>query len=237
MSPTRDATTLWPMPHDGLIELASHWLERHTLGPYATNCYVLWPKVPAASTHECWIIDASFEPSAMIESIRAQQLSPTHLIFTHAHIDHIAGAFEVHKAFPNLKVMIHPLEEAWLLDPQLNLSTFTGMPVTAPAATATVPEGTLLGDAPWRVLHLPGHSPGSIGLYCESDNVIISGDVLFQGSVGRTDFPGCSQQMLSDSILTKLYTLPDRTTLYPGHGPPTTIGAERTSNPFVRGGR
>jgi glyoxylase-like metal-dependent hydrolase (beta-lactamase superfamily II) len=84
------------------------------------------------------------------------------------------------------------------------------------------------------VRHTPGHSPGGIALYCASERVVISGDALFAGSIGRTDFPGCGLEQLASSIRAKLYTLPDETRVYPGHGPPTTIGREKKSNPFVR---
>ena len=227
----------YSMQSASLLELPNHRIECHTLGPYATNCYIVWPK-GAADPAPCWIIDASFDPEPMIASIKARNLSPVKLIYTHAHIDHIAGAHSLLRTLGPLQTHIHPLEEKWLLDPELNLSAFTGVPVTAPPVTDLAPEGTLLklgGTQPWKVLHLPGHSPGSLGLYNSEDNVIISGDALFQGSVGRTDFPGCSQQQLTESIKTKLYTLNGLTVVLPGHGASTTIAHEKATNPYVRG--
>ena len=185
----------------------------------------------------CWIIDASFEPAPIIAAIRTQGLAPEALIFTHAHIDHIAGAHEIIRAFPTLPIFIHEAEERWLLDPELNLSIFTGNPVTAPPATRLLKEGdslTLTGAGAWRVLHTPGHSPGSITLVSTQHGVAIVGDALFAGSIGRTDFPGCSLEALSESIKTKLYTLPDATRIFPGHGPESTIGHEKRTNPYVR---
>jgi hydroxyacylglutathione hydrolase len=220
---------------DETFEYVHHTVAMFTLGPYETNCYVVAPRDGSKS---CWIIDASFEPAAMIEHVREQGLSPTALMFTHAHIDHIAGAHEIARAFAGLAIEIHTDEEKWLLDPERNLSALAGRPVTAPAATALLKDGderNITKSAPWRVLHVPGHSPGSVAFYCPADNVAISGDAIFLGSVGRTDFPGCSPQSLAHSIKTKLYTLPDATTLLPGHGPATEVGYERRTNPFVRG--
>lgn len=207
------------------------------LGPWATNCYVVAPSRPTTgSATPCWIIDASFEPEPLIEHIRSEGLTPEALIFTHAHIDHIAGAFDVRRAFPGIPILIHELEEQWLLDPELNLSIGAGIPTTAPHATRLIKDGDtlILGSTSWRTLHVPGHSPGSIALWCESEGVVLGGDALFNGSIGRTDFPGCSPEALARSIRTKLYTLPDNTVVYPGHGPATTIGREKRSNPFVR---
>lgn len=206
------------------------------LGPWATNCYVVAPSQPAAEGSPCWIIDASFEPEPLIEHILEREFKPEALIFTHAHIDHIAGAFEIRRAFPEIPVLIHELEERWLLDPELNLSASAGIPVTAPQATRLLKGGDTLdlADVHWRVLHVPGHSPGSIALWCERAHTLFGGDALFSGSIGRTDFPGCSFEDLERSIRTKLYTLPDQTVVLPGHGPSTTIGREKRSNPFVR---
>lgn len=208
------------------------------LGPWATNCYVVADNgsADAAGGVPCWIVDASFEPEPLIDHVLHAGLRPEALIFTHAHIDHIAGAFEVRRAFPDVQVWIHETEEGWLNDPELNLSAAAGLPVTAPHATRRLKDGDelTLGSLTWRVLHVPGHSPGSAALWCESEGVVLGGDALFAGSIGRTDFPGCSFKDLERSIRTKLYTLPDATTVYPGHGPATTIGREKRSNPFVR---
>lgn len=208
-------------------------IEGFELGPWATNCYVLSIGVREGT---CWIIDASFEPRSLIEHVRAEGLKPEAMIFTHAHIDHIAGAFDVRRAFPGLPVLIHEAEERWLLDPELNLSKGAGIPVTSPQATRLLKDGDTLklGDTSWRVLHVPGHSPGSVALWCEEEGVVLGGDALFAGSIGRTDFPGCSFEQLEQSIRKKLYTLPDETIVYPGHGPETTIGHEKRSNPYVR---
>ena len=203
-----------------------------TLGPFQTNCYVVTSDGPA-----CWIIDASFSPGPLIDHIRREKLMPEALILTHAHVDHIAGVAEVRRAFPNLPILIHAAEREWLGDPMLNLSAVMGQSVTAPGPDRTIAAGEtlVLGDSTWRVLHTPGHSPGGITLWCESEGIAVVGDSLFAGSIGRTDFPGSDHDTLLASIRSQLYTLPGATKVYPGHGSPTTIGREATSNPYVRG--
>jgi glyoxylase-like metal-dependent hydrolase (beta-lactamase superfamily II) len=202
------------------------------LGPYATNCYIVW----CEGLSDCWIIDASFDAHEIVDSVRELKLTPIALILTHAHIDHIAGVETVRSAFPGIPLWNHEHEQAWLGDPELNLSAFSGMPITCGAAQRVLHEGDeiALAGTRWKVLHVPGHSPGSIALHCAGASVVIAGDALFAGSIGRTDFPGCSFEQLEKSIKSKLYTLPDDTRVLPGHGPSTTIGREKKSNQFVR---
>jgi hydroxyacylglutathione hydrolase len=220
------------------VSTSSPKLERFTLGPFETNCYVVTPgtDTDGKQATPCWIIDASFEPDPLIHHIREQGLRPEALILTHAHVDHIAGVAEVVRAFPGLPVLVHEAEMDWLNDPLLNLSATMGMPVTAPGPTRTLKENdvlTLGGDS-WRVLHTPGHSPGGITLVHDASGTAIDGDSLFAGSIGRTDFPGSDHRQLEHSIRNKLYTLPGTTRVFPGHGPSTTIGKEKLSNPYVR---
>jgi glyoxylase-like metal-dependent hydrolase (beta-lactamase superfamily II) len=217
--------------HD-LFETGSHVVARFELGPYATNCYVVAsPRTPG----RCFVVDASFDLDPMIEFIGREGLTPDALVLTHAHVDHIAGVRTLRSAFPSLPILIHAAEEAWLDDPLLNLSAFSGTPTTAPSATRVLAEGDRLdwGAGAWIVLHTPGHSPGSITLVHEVDKTAFVGDALFSGSIGRTDFPGCSFEALEASIRSKLYALDKDTTIFPGHGPESTIGRERRSNPFV----
>lgn len=206
-------------------------VEAFALGPFETNCYV----IRAEHDDGCLIVDAGFDPQEMIKRIRALGLTPRALLLTHAHADHIAGIRDLRAAWPDLPILIHEAEREWLLDPSANLSAGIGVPVTAPTATGMLVEGEVVTFGPGRfqVLHTPGHSPGGVTLYEPEAGIALVGDVLFQGSVGRTDFPGSDFRTLADSIRTKLYALPDDTTVYPGHGPATTIGREKRSNPFV----
>lgn len=214
------------------------------LGPWATNCYLVSGPAGASGGGEsrptpCWIIDASFEPQPMLEALGELGWQPEALILTHAHLDHIAGGHAVRAAFPGVPVWIHGAEADWLSHPMLNLSASIGLPTTCPGPDRLLEHGDRL-ELPglagaWEVVHTPGHSPGGIGLYHAESATLFAGDALFAGSIGRTDFPGSDHTTLLGSIRDRLYALPGRTRVLPGHGPETTIERERRSNPFVRG--
>lgn len=220
-----------PNHHDPTAQ-AGIEVQRFVLGPFETNCYL----VQEVGDPACWIVDAGFDPEPMLAAIREQDLEPTQLVLTHAHIDHIAGIEQVRAAFPDLPILIHEAETAFLTNPALNLSTMMGMPLSAPEATGTLAQGDILTltTESWRVLFTPGHSPGGITLYHERSGNALVGDTLFLGSIGRFDFPTSNEQQLYASIREQLYTLPDEVHVFPGHGPPTTIGQEKRNNPFVR---
>lgn len=202
-------------------------------GPYATNCYVV------ESGNHAIIIDAGFEPEDMIDFVKSRLAAGVlldALVLTHAHVDHIAGVTDVRRAFKGVPVLIHEAEKDWLSDARLNLSMFSGLPISGPGPDRLLHHNDTLdvGDCSFQILHTPGHSPGSVTLYDQANKVAFVGDALFAGSIGRTDFPGCSMEQLTASITKRLYTLPDDTRVLPGHGPGTTIGREARSNPFVR---
>lgn len=211
-------------------------IDTFSLGAYQTNCYIVRTRGGDGSG-SCWVADAGDEIGPMLDRLGENGSPPEAFVLTHAHLDHIAGLREATKRFPGVPVWIHEAEEAWLGDPELNLSAFAGMPVTGPAADRLLRDGeeVTLGGEAWRVLHTPGHSPGGVALYHAGSSTCISGDAIFNGSVGRTDFPGSSFETLAESIREKIYTLPDETVLLPGHGPATTVGHEKRTNPFVRG--
>lgn len=205
--------------------------EVFSLGPFQTNCYVI-----RAAGDDCWIVDAGPEPGPMIGHIRQLGLTPAAVVLTHSHADHIAGLSDIKEAFPDAPVLIHRAEAAFLADPTLNLSVVIGESVVAPAADRLVDGGEMLelGSARWRILSTPGHSPGGITLWSEDAGLALVGDTLFAGSIGRFDFPTSDGPTLFRSIREVLYALPDETRVLPGHGPATTIGREKQSNPFVR---
>lgn len=204
-------------------------IQPFTLGEWMTNCYVV------VSASVCWIVDVGFEPGAMLAWIERQKLTPTQVVLTHAHVDHIGGLHEVRGRYPDIPILIHDAEREFLTDASLNLSMFMDEPFVGPDATGSLSHGQTLtlGDAAFEVRHTPGHSPGNVCLYQAEAGVAIVGDTLFAGSIGRHDFPTSNGRQLLESIRSQLFTLPDATRVLPGHGPETTIGHERATNPFL----
>jgi len=207
--------------------------KRFCLGDWATNCYLVYTDSGA-----CWIVDAGFEPDYLIRYTKEKGLRPEKIILTHAHVDHIAGLTEVCAAFPGLPILIHEAEREFPGDPMLNLSAALTEQIVAPEPTDTLTHGDQLeldGNV-FQVRHTPGHSPGGICLYQPDHQLALVGDTLFAGSIGRYDFPTSDGPTLMRSIHEQLMTLPDETRVLPGHGPETTIGRERVSNPFLQQG-
>jgi len=162
-------------------------------------------------------------------------LNPVRLLNTHCHIDHVLGNAFAAKRY-QLPLEIHE-REIPILNSLLQTALYFGVSVEeaspAPGRFIEVDEVITFGDTRLEVLFTPGHSPGSISFYCREARFIIAGDVLFQGSIGRTDLPGGDYDVLINSIKTQLLTLDDVVKVYPGHGPATTIGGERSRNPFL----
>jgi len=211
-------------------------IQRFVLGDFQTNCYIITQGEPAAGK-PCWVIDCGYAPSSLLDAIDEQELAVDALILTHAHADHIAGVSELRTRHPQCPILLHSAEKDWLNDPMLNLSANIGLSITAPEATRLLSGGEALQlqDMTWLVRHTPGHSPGGISLIHPESNTAMVGDTLFAGSVGRSDFPGSSMDILARSIREQLYTLDAKTVCCPGHGPATTIGREMATNPFVPG--
>ncbi len=200
--------------------------------PFDEKTYVVWQPDRA----DALVIDPGLEPDLILNFLHQHNLRPAAILNTHGHADHIAGNGPLKEAFPDATLIIGVNETPLLADPQANLSAPFGFGIVSPAADRTVSEGDVIEAAGIRVevLDVPGHSPGHVVFLVRGQpSVVFGGDVLFQGSIGRTDFPGGSMKLLSDGIRTKLYRLPADTVVYPGHGPATTIGAEMKSNPFV----
>ncbi len=207
----------------------------HTLEsePFAENSYV----VRAEGASEAFVVDPGFEPDAILDFLRRNGLSLEAIVNTHGHVDHIAGNRALKEAHPAAPVIIGHGDAAMLTDPLLNLGALFGFDVTSPPADRLVAEGDALTVAgiPLEVREIPGHSPGHVVYLIRGTEpmIVLGGDVLFQGGIGRTDFPGGSFEQLAAGIRGKLWPLPDGAKVFPGHGPPTTIGEEKRTNPFV----
>lgn len=203
------------------------------LGGYETNCYVLRSN---EATKDCLVVDPGLDAGPLIDFLKERKLTPTAVILTHGHIDHIAGLAELRHQFPDIKVYIHMHDAKMLTDPYTNLSMMGGMPFRTEAEDVVLkePDTIELAGITLQVLHTPGHTTGGICLYSAEDGVAFVGDTLFAGSIGRTDFPGGSMTELLTSVKEKLFTLPGQTKAYPGHGPATTIAREKAHNPFFQ---
>jgi hydroxyacylglutathione hydrolase len=185
---------------------------------------------------DCLVVDPGFQPQQIIDSLRRDELTPAAILLTHGHVDHIAGNAALRGEWPDVPILIGARDAPALADPRANLSGLGGAAVTSPPADRLLAEGDKVEQAGIEldVLDLPGHSPGHVVYLVQSESpfVVFGGDVLFQGSIGRCDFPGGSQEQLVGGIRRKLFSLPDDTVIYPGHGDPTTVGEEKRTNPY-----
>jgi glyoxylase-like metal-dependent hydrolase (beta-lactamase superfamily II) len=201
--------------------------------PFDENTYI----AHFGGARDCIVIDPGFEPQAIIDYLSEHSLSPVAIVCTHGHSDHIGGNAALKQRWPECPIVIGVLDAEKLTNPHLNLSAAFGFAVTSPPAERTLREGERFSAAgiDLDVLEAPGHSAGHIVLVCKQTAPwqLFGGDVLFAGSVGRTDFPDGSFEVLQRAIHDKLFTLPDDTIVYPGHGDETTIGREKRANPFV----
>ena len=199
-----------------------------TVGAFEVNNYLVHP----LDSNQAILFDAGDDTTPILRKINELKLKLVYLINTHGHADHIAGNKRIIEE-TGAKLLIHYLEEPYLSDPSLNLSAYLGGEILSPSPDILLKEGdkVKLDSLEFQVYHTPGHSPGHISLV--SGEHAFVGDVIFRGSVGRTDFPRSSGPELIQSIRTKIYNLPDQTILYPGHGPTSQVGIEKSSNPFV----
>ncbi len=195
------------------------------------NCSILGDPV----THEAMVIDPGDDIAEIVAILERHQLSVKMIVITHAHIDHIGGASKL-RALTGAPVYMNE-NDKFLADHLSVQAKWLGMETPEnPGIDTPAREGDILRVAgiEAHVLHTPGHTPGSISLYLPTEKKVIAGDTLFQDSVGRTDLPGGDFNQISSSIRGKLYTLPESTIVYPGHGATTDIATEKRSNPFVR---
>jgi glyoxylase-like metal-dependent hydrolase (beta-lactamase superfamily II) len=199
-------------------------------GQFAENCYL----VADRRTREAVIIDPGEEPAMFLAELDTRAWSLKAIWLTHAHIDHILGVGPVH-ATTGAPIYLHPLDRA-IYDALPQYGGWVGMQLEKPPAPdRELVAGQVLnvGGFEFTVRFTPGHSPGSVSFV--GDGMVFGGDVLFNGSVGRTDLPGGDAATLMASIQSELLSLPDSTVVYSGHGPDTTIGVERLTNPFLTG--
>ncbi|MGB9595786.1 MAG: MBL fold metallo-hydrolase [Candidatus Poribacteria bacterium] len=198
-----------------------------TLGPMQANCYIL----ECEETKSAIIIDPGDEADIILDTINNRELKPELIVNTHGHIDHISANDEL-KRKTSAKLCIHRLDADMIVNPQKNLSFFLGRPISSPSPDIILEDGDIIesGTIRLKVIHTPGHSPGSIVLL--TDSAIFTGDLLFAGSIGRYDFPGSSYRQIMES-LKKIINLGDNLIVYPGHGFETTIGEEKGTNPFL----
>ena len=202
-------------------------------GPFQENCFL----VADMETRQAIMVDPGFSPDELAAAARDQDLTVTEIVCTHAHIDH-AGAVAPLKRLLGATFALHP-EDKQVLEFMPGAAQMYGLPpVEVPEVDRELADGDEIkvGELSGQVIHTPGHSPGGCCLYFKDQGVLIAGDTLFSGSVGRTDLPGGSTETLLRSIKERLLCLPDETEVHCGHGPATTIGAERKANPFLQPG-
>jgi len=210
-------------------------IQRFENNPFSENTYILFDE-----SGDCAIIDpgmyTSHEESAVLDYIQENGLKPTLLLNTHCHVDHVLGNQFIYDRF-GLLPQFHEREAAVLSDVQVRAPLFglryeqSPIPLQFLSETGTVQ----FGESSLELIFAPGHSPGHLCFYHAPQRLLIGGDVLFRRSIGRTDLPGGNHDLLLKNIKEKIYTLPNEVRVYPGHGPETTIGEEKISNPFVRG--
>jgi len=205
-----------------------------TFNPFSTNCFVVHDGDEAAIVDPA--CQAAGEVRAVMDYVADHELSVRHLLLTHAHIDHIFGCQALADAF-DLEIRLHPADRP-LLDGAPQQAELFGVPldaITAPVRPLGEDERIEIGGTWWEILHTPGHSPGSISFVDRANGFVLSGDVLFQGSIGRTDLWKGSLPLLMQSIFQKIVPLGEEFVVYPGHGPSTTVGSEVRLNPFLTG--
>jgi hydroxyacylglutathione hydrolase len=203
--------------------------EAITVGSYMSNCYILGSE----KTKEAAIIDPGAEFNKIDGKIKELEVTPKMIILTHAHGDHIGAVLEFIEKY-HIPVYIHEDDAKALVDSNINLTKvlFSKEVTINPDVKVKDGDKIILGDLEFEIIHTPGHTPGGISIKVE--NIMMTGDTLFNRSIGRTDFPGGSFDQIINSIRNKIFKYDDETIVYPGHNSPTTIESEKIGNPFIR---
>ncbi|MBU0477626.1 MBL fold metallo-hydrolase [bacterium] len=206
-------------------------IKKLVVGFLETNCYI----IGCERTKKAFIVDPGAESSRIIEEVKKEHLNPEYIINTHGHGDHIGANENIKQEFEDLKILIHANDKDMLIDASKNLSADFAMNYVSPSADLVLNGGEIIevGDLELEILFTPGHTPGGISIFIRKGKTVFTGDALFCGSVGRTDFPSGSGIDLIKGIKEKLMVLDSDVVIYPGHGPDSTIGKERESNPFL----
>lgn len=209
-------------------------IKSFTFNPFSENTYVVFNE-----NRNAYLIDpgnfTDAETTALQQFIENQGLKIQNILLTHAHIDHVLGLQKMYDLY-KVPVLLHEIEKE-ILDRNpmdANRFGFFFKPFEGIIQFIKESENLKLDEDSLKILHVPGHSPGSVAYYSEAEKLMISGDVLFEGSIGRTDLYKGNYEQLIESVQTKLFVLDDKTTVYSGHGNPTTIGFEKTYNPFFK---
>ena len=207
-------------------------IKTFVLGPLQNNTYLIVDKTSNYAT----IIDPSIGSNFLIDEINSNKLVLKYIWVTHAHFDHFAGAENLARAFnPQIPIALHSSDiSLWSEGGGAKQFGYDFKPGPLPKILLTDKQIISLGNSQFEVRHTPGHSQGHVVFYCENENVAFCGDLIFYHSIGRTDLPSSNSNALYKSIYEKIFTLPDKTRLLCGHGPPTTVIEEKTNNPFLK---
>jgi len=207
--------------------------ETVVVGPLDVNCYILYDE----KTKECVVIDPGEEGDRIDEVLKEKGLIPSEVWLTHAHFDHLGALSYLKDHYADLRIFLHN-EDYFLYRNAVEHATVFGLDVVQPPIGPAFFNMSIgkknIGGHSVEIIYTPGHSPGSVCFYIKELNVMFVGDLIFSGSVGRTDVPGGSFEVLEKSVLDQVYPKGDSCMLYPGHGPMTTVGREKKHNPFVR---
>jgi len=209
------------------------YIEKFIVNPLQENSFVI-----SDETGECIFVDPGFfyseEHNEIKQYITENHLKPVMIANTHCHFDHIMGVEFIRKQF-NIPFLAHPDDAFWIekATDQGHMYGFNVKPVQPIDSFLSENEQLKFGNSVFEIIHIPGHSPGHVVFYNKESEMLIAGDVLFYGSIGRTDLPGGNYEALILNIKNKLFKLPDETKVYAGHGPETTLGFEKSTNPFL----